>query len=95
MRENSLNARCNRKHIPTTDSRHTMPVCENVLNRDFNAVKAGQKWVSDITRSGWLYLTVVLDLFDRKVIGWAFSDGIQAVLTAVPAVEMAVKNRTP
>jgi transposase InsO family protein len=99
MRENSLNARLRRKHIPTTDSRHALPVCENILNRDFYAGGAGQKWVSDITylrtQGGWVYLTVILDLFDRKIIGWAFSGTMEAAATAVPALEMAVKNRTP
>jgi transposase InsO family protein len=49
MRENSLNARYRRKYIPTTDSRHGLPACENILNRDFYATGAGQKRVSDIT----------------------------------------------
>jgi transposase InsO family protein len=99
MRENSLNARRRRKYIPTTDSKHALPVCENILNRDFYAGGAGQKWVSDITylrtQGGWVYLTVILDLFDRKIIGWAFSDNMEAAATTVPALGMAVKNRTP
>jgi transposase InsO family protein len=99
MRENGLNARRRSKYIPTTDSRHALPVCENILNRDFYAGQAGQKWVSDITylrtRNGWLYLTVALDLFDRKVIGWAFSGGMEAAATVVSALKMAVKNRAP
>jgi transposase InsO family protein len=99
MRENSLNARQRRKYIPTTDSRHALPVGENRLNQDFYAPRAGQKWVSDITylrtRSGWVYLTVVLDLFDRKIVGWAFSNGMEAASTTVPALEMAAKQRAP
>ena len=99
MRENGLNARRRRKYIPTTDSKHSHPVCENILNRDFFAVKSGQKWVSDITYlrtlNGWIYLTVVLDLFDRKVIGWALSTNPDAANTSISAFEMAVKNRTP
>ena len=59
--------------------------------------KGGQKWVSDITYlrtcGGWVYLTVVLDLFDRKVIGWALSDGMDAVHTAAAALQMAANNR--
>jgi transposase InsO family protein len=64
-----------------TNSNHGLPVCENILNRDFHATRPGEKAdfqseVSDITylhtAQGWLYLTIVLDLFDRKVIGWAF-----------------------
>jgi transposase InsO family protein len=99
MRENGLNARRRRKFIPTTHSNHTLPVCENILNREFYAGQSGRKWVSDITylrtANGWVYLTVVIDLFDRKVIGWAFSDGMEAVHTTATALAMAVKNRTP
>jgi transposase InsO family protein len=99
MRENGLNARRRRKYIPTTDSKHSLPVCENILNREFTAEKPGEKWVSDITYlrtlSVWIYLTVVLDLFDRKVIGWAISDNLETCNTTIPAFEMAVKNRQP
>ena len=99
MRENGLNARRRRKYIRTTDSKHAFPVCENLLNREFQAGGRGQKWVSDITylrtRGGWVYLTVVLDLFDRKIIGWALSNGMETEHTTIPALEMAVRNRTP
>jgi len=99
MRENRLNARIRRKFIPTTDSRHTLAVCENILNREFHAERGGQKWVSDITylrtSSRWVYLTAVLDLFDRKVIGWALSAGMETSATTVAALAMAVKNRPP
>jgi transposase InsO family protein len=98
MRENGLNAR-RRTFIRTTDSNHSLAVCENILNREFHAAKGGRKWVSDITYlrtvNGWVYLTVVLDLYDRKVIGWAVSSGMEATDTTVAALEMAVKNRTP
>jgi transposase InsO family protein len=73
MRENGLNAWERRKFLPTTNLNHGLPVCENVLNREFDAERAGEKRVSDVTYlrtlGGWVYLTVVLDLFDRKVIG--------------------------
>jgi transposase InsO family protein len=97
MRENGLNARRRRKFIPTTNSNHGLPVCKNLLNRQFAAEKAGQKWVSDITYlrtvDGWVYLTAVLDLFDRKVIGWALSADMETIHTTIPALEMAFKNR--
>ena len=97
MREHGLNARRRKKYIPTTDSRHSFPVCKNILNREFYAEKPGQKWVSDITylrtENGWVYLTVVIDLFDRKVIGWSLSSGLEAEDTTIAAFEMAVKNR--
>ena len=99
MRKHGLNARRMKKYTTTTDSKHSYPVCENILNRDFFAAKPGQKWVSDITYlrelNGWVYLTVVIDLFDRKVIGWSLSDNLEAANTTIPAFEMAVKNRTP
>ena len=99
MRENGLNARRSRKHIRTTDSNHAFAVFENVLSREFYAESGGVKWVSDITylrtEIGWLYLTVVLDLYDRKIIGWALSLGMEASETAIAALEMAAKNRSP
>jgi len=99
MRENDLNARYKGKYIPTTDSKHDLPVSENVLNRDFHAVEPRQKWISDITYlrtiMGWIYLTVIIDLFERKVIGWALSASLKAEDTTIPALRMAVKNRAP
>jgi transposase InsO family protein len=74
-------------------------VCPNILNRDFQADGAGEKWVSDLTylgtTGGWLYLTVILDLYDRKVIGWAFSATMDAQATVIPALLMAFMNRQP
>ena len=97
MREHGLNARRRKKYIPTTDSKHSFPVCKNILNREFFAEKPGQKWVSDITylrtENGWVYLTVIIDLFDRKVIGWALSSDMEAESTTIAAFQMAIKNR--
>ena len=99
MRENGLNSRRRGKYIPTTNSKHDLPVCENILNREFYAEKPGRKWVSDITYLrtiiGWVYLTVILDLFDRKIIGWSLSGSLETVHATIPALKMAVKNRTP
>ena len=99
MRENGLNSSRRRKYIPTTNSKHDLPVCENILNREFQAESPGLKWVSDITYLrtviGWVYLTVILDLFDRKIIGWALSGSLETIRTTMPALKMAVKNRTP
>jgi transposase InsO family protein len=99
MRENGLNARMRRKFIRTTDSKHTFEVCPNILNREFYAQEGGMKWVSDITylrtQRGWVYLTVILDLYDRKIIGWALSTDMETADTTIAAVEMAVKNRIP
>ena len=83
--------------VQTTESNHGYPVAKNLLNREFTADKPGQKWVSDLTYiatgQGWLYLTVILDLADRKVVGWAMSDSMKAVETSITAWRMALKNR--
>jgi transposase InsO family protein len=99
MRENKKQAKRKPKGVKTTDSNHCEPVSENILARDFTASAPGQKWVSDITYlrtlCGWIYLTVIIDLYDRKVIGWAFSASLETTATAIPALKMAVKNRVP
>ena len=99
MRKNGLNARRKTKFVPTTtDSKHGLAICENILNRNFYAQNNGEKWVSDITylrsASGWVYLTVIMDLFDRKIIGWALSNNMETNNTTIPALEMAVNNRS-
>jgi transposase InsO family protein len=86
-----------KKFKVTTDSKHTYPVVENILDRAFNPVNISIAWVSDITyiktKQGWLYLTIVLDLGDRRVIGWALSTTMKAIDTVIPAFKMAEKNR--
>lgn len=83
--------------VQTTDSNHGYPIAENHLNRDFSAERLAQKWVSDLTYiktgEGWLYLTAVLDLADRKVVGWALSDTMEAKATSVAAWQMAIQHR--
>lgn len=80
--------------VQTTEAEHDYPVAKNVLNREFTADKPGQKWMSDITYiatdQGWLYLTAILDLADRKMVGWATSDTLKAVDTTVAAWRMAL-----
>jgi transposase InsO family protein len=97
MRENNLNARRKGRFVKTTQSNHHQPIFENVLKREFKAERSGLKWVSDITYlrtlSGWLYLTVIIDLFDRKIIGWSFSRSLEVEHTTVAALVMACKNR--
>ena len=97
MRKYGFRSVHKKKFKVTTDSKHTYPVSENMLNRDFTADRIAQKWVSDLTyihtKEGWLYLTVVIDLFDRKVIGWSFSSGMTAQETVIPAWRMACQNR--
>jgi transposase InsO family protein len=98
MRKHGLQARRKRKWVNTTDSRHTLELSENLLNRDFRAALPGEKWVSDITylatSNGWLYLTVILDLWDRKIIGWNIAEDMRTE-NVCKALKMAVKNRPP
>lgn len=68
-----------KKHrICTTDSKHNLPVAKNVLNRDFTASKPNEKWVTDITYvetlEGWLFVVSIIDLFSRKVVGYAMAN---------------------
>lgn len=86
-----------KKFKVTTDSNHKFPVPENLLERDFKPGILGAVWVSDITyirtRQGWLYLTTVIDLGDRKIIGWALSTTMKANDTVLPAFKMAQSRR--
>jgi putative transposase len=78
MRENGWKSKVVKKYKATTNSNHNLPVAENLLNQEFNAVKSNEKWVSDITYiptdEGWLYLAGILDLCDKEVVGWAMGD---------------------
>jgi putative transposase len=97
MKQQNLKSIIRKKWVITTDSRHNYPIVENKLNREFNVTVKGQVWVSDITyiktSQGWLYLTVIIDLGDRKVVGWSMSRSLKAVHTTIPAWRMAVMNQ--
>ena len=96
MRRQSLRARAARRFKATTNSNHTLPVAPNLLEQDFTASEANQKWVQDITYlatdEGWLYLATVIDLFDRQVIGWAMDKRMKADLVC-DALQMALWRR--
>lgn len=99
MREHGLQSRKRRRfRVVTTDSRHGHPIAPNVLARDFTATAPNRKWVADLTyvptSEGWLYLALVLDLFSRKLVGWAMSDRMPEELTTA-ALEMALGWREP
>lgn len=99
MRERGLLARRRRPFRPkTTDSNHRHPIAENKLERAFKQPAPNQAWVGDITYirtdEGWLYLAVLIDLFSRRVVGWAMSERIDRHLT-LSALNMAVVNRGP
>lgn len=88
---------CKKYRGNTTDSKHNYPIAENLLNRDFHSSGPGHKWVSDITyiptRQGWMYLTIIMDLYDRKIIGWALSSTMTTQATVMAAWRMAIINR--
>lgn len=98
MREANLRPVWRRKFVSTTDSKHDLPVAENGLDRHFEVAAPNQAWVSDITyirtRAGWLYLAVVLDLYARKVVGWAMAPSLPTALV-VTALSMALQQRRP
>jgi putative transposase len=96
MREAGIAAKTKRKFRQTTDSNHSMPVAENVLDRQFDPEEPNTRWCADITyiptRQGWLYLAVVEDLFSRRVVGWSMSETMTSRLV-VDALEMALARR--
>ncbi len=79
--------------MTTTDSDSEHPNTENLLNRDFSANRPGKKWVSDFidvrTKQGWLYMTIIMDLFDRKIIGWSINPTVEALKTVIAAFQIA------
>jgi len=98
MQEMGLNARPPKRHVVTTNSKHGDPIAPDLLQQNFNAEKPNEKWVGDITYietgEGWLYLATVLDLYSRKMVGWAFSDSLATPIVS-DALAMAVKQRQP
>jgi putative transposase len=98
MKKAGAEFRARKKFRRTTDSRHNRPVAKNLLNRQFEVDQPDRVWCADITyvwtMQGWLYLAVILDLFSRKVVGWAMSTRINAQLT-VDALRMAYWRRKP
>ena len=99
MKAKSIKSKAKRPFIVrTTDSRHDHPIASNILNREFYPNRPNTVWTADITyiptAEGWLYLAVVLDLFSRRIIGWATADHLRAEL-ACDALKMALKHRRP
>ena len=98
MRENGIKVIRTQKYKATTDSDHTFNIAPNLLDQDFTTDGPNQKWAGDIsyiwTSEGWLYLAVILDLYSRRVIGWAVSNRMKRDL-AIRALDMAVALRRP
>ena len=87
-----------RRYVVTTDSKHTLPLAKNLLDREFFVASPNRVWATDITYvrtwEGWLYLAVVVDLFSRKAVGWATADHLRTEL-ALDALSMALRQRSP
>ncbi len=85
-------------HPRTTDSRHDLPIAPNLINRNFTAAARNHVWVADITYirtdQGWLYLAAVMDLYSRKIVGYAMADHMRTELP-LAALRMALKARRP
>ena len=98
MREDGLQGRMKRRFRRTTDSNHTMPIAPNVLARNFVTDAPNVAWVTDVTYiatgEGWLYLAVMIDLFSRRVVGWATSESNDTAL-ALTALWRALSTRRP
>jgi transposase InsO family protein len=99
MRRHGIRAQVPRRYrVCTTDSKHSLPIAANLLDRNFVADRPDRVWLADITYiptgEGWLYLAVILDLFSRKVVGWAMRDHMRAELT-IAALTMAIQRRRP
>jgi transposase InsO family protein len=98
MRTNGIRAVQPRRKKRTTDSNHAFPIAKNLVDRNFEAITANEVWLTDITYietdEGWLYLAAVLDVYSRKVVGWAMDKTMSRKL-CMDALEMAIINRTP
>lgn len=98
MHEDGISARTKRRFVKTTDSNHDLAIAPNLLKRNFFSSAPNKVWVGDITyldtHQGWLYLAVLIDLFSRRVVGWAMSENIDTALV-MSALNMAVTQRSP
>jgi transposase InsO family protein len=97
MRELGLKSVLKRKFVVTTNSNHTYPIAKNILNRNFESNSIGEKWVSDITyirvNDDWNYLTTIMDLADRKIVGWSLSEDMTVKNTVWSAWLSAISIR--
>lgn len=98
MREDGLYAKTRRKFRATTNSRHSRPVADNLIAQNFNQEAPNRVWASDITYiptgEGWLYLSAVIDLYSRNVVGWAMKERMTSQMVT-EAFNMALLNRNP
>lgn len=99
MKQLGLRSKLSKKFKVTTNSKHSYLIVENILDRQFIVEQPSKVWVSDITyiytKEGFLFLTTILDLYDRKIIGWSLGSGMSTDQTTLAAWKMAISNRTP
>jgi transposase InsO family protein len=97
MKKMGLRSVLKRKFVITTNSDHSYSIAENILNRDFGSKTIGEKWVSDITyirvKDDWNYLTTIMDLADRKIVGWSLSEDMTVKNTVWKAWTSAIGSR--
>ncbi len=97
MKQMGLKSILRKKYVVTTDSNHSFSIAKNELNRDFTSLKLGEKWVSDITyirvNDDWNYLTTIIDLADRKIVGWSLSEDMTTENTIMKTWIAARRNR--
>ena len=98
MQQCGLRAKRRRRYRTTTESQHRLPVAPNLLDRNFSTTTVNQKWVSDITfvptHEGWLYVSAIMDLYSRQVVGWAMESFLNQQL-GLKALRMALDGRQP
>lgn len=98
MSQNGIQVFRTHKYKVMADSAHNLNVAPNLLDQDFTTTRPNQKWAGDITyiltRKGWMYLAVIIDLYSRRVIGWAVSNRLKKDL-AIRALQMAINLRQP
>jgi transposase InsO family protein len=98
MQRQGIRARCKRKYVVTTDSKHKLPIAANLLARNFSAQQPNQVWTTDITyiptQEGWVYLAAMIDLHSRMVVGWSMQPHMHASLVT-DALRMSYFRRKP
>jgi putative transposase len=98
MQRHGIRARCKRKYVVTTDSKHKLPIADNLLARNFSTQQPNQVWTTDITyiqtQEGWVYLAAMIDLHSRMVVGWSMQPHMQAGLVT-DALRMGYFRRKP
>lgn len=96
MRRANIQSKVHKRFVVTTDSRKTKQPADNILDGVFTSEHPNQKWVSDVTyiptRKGWLYLSAIMDLYSRRIIGWSMGESNNSELVE-NALQMAITNR--